>query len=227
MIDYYEALETTYKTLVIDLHELAHVVESTLESYIEALSYPEGIYCKSKIEPILRADTVYRMLHNGEFITYRTGDVITGPIYEINKGNRKLLVSSHMVNNQKTMLNDRPIIPYHGVRIVHTELNNYINSMVNYKRTGSISNSDNIKYRNFISHLDNEVILDIDDKIRDLLCETKGLLIDLLKDYGDHVINCTLSDSKMTVGISIDRRALQWLMLESDRQRAKEAHENI
>lgn len=227
MNEYDKALDKVYKTLVIDLVETAYQAESCLEKYVTILDYPVGIYCKSQIEPILIDSVKYRMMTKAGMVDYYLGQEIKGPIYQEINGQMKLIVSSHLVNNQTTMLNDKPILPYHGVKIGLTELNSYCSSLVSYSRLGSLSNSDNVPYAGFIRDLDKDKYLDVVDDMDDIFRESKALIRDFIKGYEDHLVYCYLNAGKMKIDIGIDNRALKWITQETEKRRDIEAYENI
>lgn len=187
--------------LILDISPYAGMFENACEGHL--LPAPKGIYLNGTLEPV--------MVDGQAYYTYDRTETI--PMTDINKNDRavyneagKCVITSLQARRKAFFLSNEPFLPYRGIKIVETMVNDQIDSFVLYRRNR----------RNLFSELTKQFApgVDVNDQFgNDLESIYKDLQSDVANFLNNHSWNlyfARMKNNMLHIERSLDYRAYCW-----------------
>lgn len=228
------------KVFRIDIEDMACTIEQYVGEYLK--EPPKGIFSATQLEPVMKEGADYFMRKpdptTGKLQEVRVctlDDLGGGAVFPV-KSNRGLgrqswihdriphqrhedvAVPRFFADRKNKFLSSVPMLPYRGIKVIESIIENLINQKVHYARI----NKEPIDYvfNQFKSeYLHGDYESNLDPLVLFIESITEQLQDDLKKfmaGFEWHLYFVTISASRLTVEMSVDQRAYLW-MVEQER----------
>jgi hypothetical protein len=229
------------KVYHMDIEAMACSIEQFVGEYLK--EPPKGIFSAASLEPVMKEDGEYFMrkldqttgiiqeVRVSELNELGGGDVFSVKVYR-DKGRQswihdripgqpllEVAVPKFFVDRKSKFLSSVPMLPYRGIKIIESIVEDLISKKVNYPR----SNKEPVDY--IFDHFKPEYLTgdyhsNLDPLVLFIESITEQLQEDLKKfmaRFEWHLFFVSITASRLTVEMSVDQRAYLW-MVEQERK---------
>lgn len=192
----------------IDLETIAVDLEIAIEEYIKPS--PDGIYIKSKLEPIMVDGNEYYTKVNDNYIPVEDINLLTSAVY--NK-EYKVIIPTTFIKNKTNFISNQSFLPYRGIKITEVILKDYINEILQYTSSN----------RNIVNKILCHLNIDVNDellkenlllKIDDVLLETKHVIRKFISRHDWYIYTPRLKDKVFKLEKNMDFRVYEWYRMQ-------------
>lgn len=200
-------------TITLNVEDCASYIESYCGDRL--LPPPKGIYSNSQIEPVMVDGGNYYTIEFKGKDTVRTpvsdlGTVKKGlSVYTEVNGIDRVVVTNLQLQNKEKYLNNFPIRPYRGVKIVEQLITNQINNFIKYRK-GSKDLYGEISVH-LSSPIEDEALESIMGAIKEQYADTRTVIQDFMGKHDWHLYFIKIKGGTVTIQKSIDYRAYDWM----------------
>lgn len=213
-------IESRYKQ---NIEDAARKIEYECADVL--LPAPKGIYLINRVNPVMTDGIEYYTIEiKGETIVRTPVTDITNiksPIYTVLSGIQdKLVISKTFMSNKEKFISSEPMLPFRGVKIIEGLVNNRIDNFTKYRKYSK----DNIDIvSSHLIELDEETLRSTTTRISEVCDDIINELTAFMGLHDWNIYFVKLKDTLMTIEMSIDWRAYQYLLqLEASKTKEQE-----